>query len=164
MAVVAVRSDLLQNIRGNLRQNPALVEGGIQRSTSMVISIANGDSIGSTYRLMQVPSWHRIRSILMYAGPVTGCSINIGLYRTEMDGGAVVLANAYVDQRAITANTFTGVQLAAQQRTQDKFGQQVWQDAGYATDPRLMLDLVVTLTAAAASNNTVAFDIGTVID
>lgn len=164
MAVVAVRSDILTNTRANLRQNPSYIDGGIQRTTSMIISLSNGDSIGSVYRLMQIPSWARIRSIMMYTGPVTGCAINIGLYRTEADGGAVVLANAYVDQRSIASNTFTGVQLAVQQRTQDKFNQQVWQDAGYTTDPRLFLDLAVTLTAAAGGTNTTAFDIGWVMD
>lgn len=164
MAVVAVRSDLLQNTRGNLRQNPSLLEGGIQRSTSAIITITNGDSIGSTYRLMQVPSWHRIRSILAYHGAATNTAINIGLYRTEADGGAVVVANAYADQRAISTNGFLGIQLRLQTSVFDKFTQQVWQDAGYSVDPRIMLDLVVTLSAAAASTNVVAFDVGTVID
>ena len=165
MAVVTVRSQLITNINASPPvQNPAFLEGGIQRSTTGIVTVTSGDSIASQFKIARVYSWHRIRSIMMFNSAITSGAINLGLYRVDADGGAVVLANAYASALSIASASTAGGQLAASVRSLANQGQQIWQDAGYSTDPHYALDLVATLTAAAAATGQLIFDVGTVID
>lgn len=165
MAVVIVRSTLIANtIASPPVQNPVTQENGRQRSSAAVVTVTNGDSIGSVYRLARVFSHWRMQSLRMFNGSITSAAASLGLYRTEADGGALVLATAYANSQAVATANSTGLELMFHNRSIDKLVQTVWQDAGLTADPRLPYDLCLTLTAAATATGVIAFDVCFVVD
>ena len=167
MALVTVRSGLVSNIVASPPvQNSVMLENGRQRSSCSFVTVTNGDSIGSIYKMARVMSHWRIQSLRAVWGNITSGTASLGLYRTDQDGGALVLAAAYAAGQSIaTANFATGgLELFLQNRTIDKTIQQVWQDAGLAADPKLAYDLCFTLNAAATATAFLGLDAGFVVD
>lgn len=114
-------------------------------------AILTTDSIGSTYRMVQVSSADIITSIKLGATALTAGAISIGLYNPNT--GTVVsvalfatavsaaAAVTQVDQRYVNLSITT-------------LGRRVWQLLGLAADPGLTYDLVYTSTTAATAAGT----------
>jgi len=165
MAVVTVRSQLITNIIASPRvQNPVTQENGRARSSAAVVTVTNGDSINSQYKLARVMSHWRLVGLRLFNAAITSGAANIGLYRTDDDGGAAVAAACYASAISIASATTTGTETLFSARTIDKLTALVWQDAGASADPRLAYDIVMTLTAAAAATGYVALDLAFVVD
>lgn len=165
MAVVNIQSALITNMNASPPvQNAVSIEGGRKRSTVGFVTVTNGDSIASTYRIARIMSHWRLQTLRMFNNAITSGAANIGLYRTVADGGALVLASPYGAAIAIATANLAGTELLFANRTLDQIGASVWQDAGLTADPRLAYDLVVTLTAAATATGILAFELGFCVD
>lgn len=165
MAVVTVRSTLITNVVASPPvQNPVTQEAARQRSAAGVVTATNGDSIGSVYKFARVPTHARLQSIRLFNAAITSGAGNLGLYRTDADGGAVVSAACYASAISIASATTTGTELLFSARAIDKLTNLVWQDAGLTTDPRLVYDICLTLTAAAAATGFISLDLSYCID
>lgn len=165
MALVTVRSNLITNIVAVPPvQNIVTLENARKRASAAVVSVTNGDSIGSIYKLARVMSHWRLVNLRVFNGAVTSAAANLGLYRTDADGGAVVSAACYAAAVSLAAATTTGTEMLFAARTVDKLTALVWQDAGLTVDPRLAYDVCFTLTAAATATGFVAMDLDFCID
>lgn len=166
MAVVALLSDL---ITAHDATPPTIIPAararGRVRSMAATVELANGDSIGSTYRLCRVPSNARVESISLLCDAITSGAGDIGLYQTPANGGAVVDVDAYASAQSI-ASAITTVRnnVAFEARNIDKVGNLVWQDGGLTSDPQRELDIVLTLTAATTAAGTVSVIVHYVVD
>lgn len=165
MAVVTVRSQLITNIVASPPvQNPVTQENARQRTSAGVVTVTNGDSIASQYKLARVMSHWRIIGLRLFNAAITSGAGSLGLYRTDADGGAVVVAAAYASAISIASATTTGTELLFSARTIDKLTNLVWQDAALSADPRLAYDIVLTLTAAATATGLLALDLSFAVD
>jgi len=165
MAVVNVKSTLLTNRDAAPRTiNPVVNDGARVRSKAFTVEVTNGDSIGSTFRLCDVPSNARINSLRLFFDSITSAAADVGLYQTTANGSAVVDADAYASAVSIASANTTGLEVMFEARNIDKVGKRVFEDAGLTTDPFRDYDLVATLTAAAGATGTLSGILEYVID
>lgn len=143
------------------------IHGGRLRESLGVVEAASGDSIASQYRMVRIGSGDRISRVLLSCDAITTCAADVGIYDIpSVNAGAVVdadffasaqsLATALVNQdvthEADAADAGAGFGLADVEKP-------LWQALGLAADPGKQYDIVVTLTAAAASAGTVALKV-----
>ena len=158
MAVVNRLSTALTNRDTVPRiNNPPYLSGGTRQQQRATFELANGDSIGSTYRFASVPSGAIINSIRVFCDAITSGAMDVGVYRNTDAGSAVVLATAYATAQSIASAIVTGTEVAFEARDIANVEKRVWEDAGLTTDPGGTLDLVGTLTAATTAAGTLSF-------
>lgn len=160
MAVVAVKSTQITN-RDAVPRVPidGRVQGGSVKGARGTAAVANGDSIGSTYRLCSVPSNALVKSAALSCTAITTCAGDIGLYRTTQDGGAVVDADFFKAAQSLAAALARSEVGQGNVMSVANLEKPIWQLLGLSADPQLMYDVVITLTAAAASAGNVAMDV-----
>lgn len=164
MAVVTTKSGPITNRDATPQvKNSSQVEGGLLRESVGTAEAANGDSIASKYIMASVPSNARISQVLLSCDAITTCAGDVGVYRSTADGGAVVdadffasaqslavaLVNSDVTHEADAADAGSGFGLADTEKP-------LWQALGLTSDPGVMYDIAVTLTAAAGSAGTIS--------
>lgn len=165
MAVVTVKSTAITNRDATPRtiNNPASVQGTLQGFFATA-EAANGDSIASKYIMGQIPSNAYGELVKLYCDAITSGAADIGLYRTTVDGGAVVDVDFYASAQSIASAITTGTEVQHEADATDAgagFGladleKPLWQRLGLSADPGVMYDVVVTLTAATTAAGTVA--------
>lgn len=157
MAVVDVKSTLITNRDAAPRTiNPVINDGARLKTKVATVEVTNGDSIGSTFRLFQVPSNARIHGMKVLCDAITSAAADFGIYQTTANGSAVVDADAYASAQTIATANVLGIEVAFEARNIDKVGNRVWQDGGLTTDPFRDYDIVATLTAAATATGTLS--------
>lgn len=161
MAVVNTKSTRVSNADAvSQTLDSVIVNHGRARSVCATMEAANGDSIGSTFRIARVFSSWRITSIKMFCDAITSGAGDVGLYHpANRSSGAVVDADAYASAASIASASAVGIELAYEARNVDKVQNQVWQDAGLTSDPGQWYDLVMTLTAATTAAGTLSFEV-----
>jgi hypothetical protein len=140
MAVVTVKSTAITNRDATPRViNDGRFERSVVKNSYGLCAVASGDSIGSKYIIAQVPSTAVVKDVKLSISAITTCAGDIGLYRpTQSDGTAgTVISAAFLAKRE----------------------QPIWQAAGLTSDPGGLLDVVVTLTAAAGSAGNISADV-----
>lgn len=163
MAVVTVKSANITNrdASPSVLSN-ASVGAGVLKEAVGSAEATNGDSIGSKYILCSLPSNARVSSLLISCDAITTCAGDVGIYQTTANGGAVVdvdffasalslasaLANSEQAHEADAADAGVGFGLADVEKP-------LWQCLQLTSDPSIMYDVVVTLTAAAGSAGTI---------
>jgi hypothetical protein len=157
MAVVQVSSTPVANVDGKpIVRNSAKVSEGEVLSSIGGVAVANGDSIGSVYRMVRVRSGTRIESLTLISDAVTGAAADVGLYQTAARGGAVVDADFFTAAQTI-ATASQGLQVAHGNLLKAGTASlRLWEALGLAQDPGLEYDVALTLTAAATAAGNVA--------
>ena len=161
MAVVTLKSAVITNLDAvpSVINNGRLEKGAIRSSIGFV-GVTSGDSIGSKAILASVPSTAIVRDVLLSCGAITSGAADIGVYRTTRDGGAVVDVDLFASAQSIaTALNKTNVINESGNNTIAKQNQPLWQAAGLTSDPGGELDIVATLTAAAAASADLGIDV-----
>jgi hypothetical protein len=157
MAVEFRKSSLISNADTvpAVLNNPR-VDGGFERTKVATSSVINVDSIGSIIRFFRVPSNAVMTDLRVYCPSINGALTDIGLYRTEKDGGAVVDADLFASAQALTS-TLTGADVLHESGVFSiaNGGQELWQALGLTSDPSVQYDVAFTLTAAATSTGAV---------
>lgn len=151
MGVVHVKSKAI-----TARDSGELVLGSIakanMRTFAGVVSIANGDSIGSTYRLGSIPSNARVHQLLASCPDIgTTTAADIGLYQTTRNGGAVADVDFFASALSLSGGALVNQDITSENGliTAAKAEQMVWELLGLTKDPGVDYDVVATLTAAA---------------
>lgn len=111
------------------------------------LNTTSGKTVGSTYRILSVPSNCRVTSVALQAAAMTQGAFDIGVYRSTDDGGAVVSAAFFgsaVDCSSAVAET--SVTNESGTNTIVLQSQPLWQAAGLSADPGGALDIVATST------------------
>lgn len=157
MAVEARKSSLITNADTvpAVLNNPR-IDGGFERTKVATAEVTNGDSIASTYRLFRVPSNAVMTDLRVYCPAITTAATNIGVYRTEKDGGAVVDADLFTSAQALTS-ALNGVDVLHESGifSLANSGKELWDALGLTSDPSVSYDVTMTLTAAAGATGTV---------
>lgn len=117
-----------------------------------VCAITNGDSIASKFRFLQLPSNALVTSVKVSAPDIgTTTAMDIGVYRTTIDGGAVVDADLFASALSLNGGAISKSEVLYESGviTVANGEKQLWQLAGLSADPKCLLDVVGTLTGAA---------------
>jgi len=157
MAVEARKSSLITNADTvpAVLNNPR-IDGGFERTKVATAAVTNLDSIASTYRLFRVPSNAVMTDLRVYCPAITTAATDIGLYRTEKDGGAVVDADLFTSAQVLTsALVGTDVLHESGIFSLANSGKELWDALGLTSDPSVFYDVTMTLTAAAGATGTV---------
>lgn len=160
-AVVAVKSTAIGNRDSTPPViNSANIEKGELRESQGFAVLANGDSIGSTYPIGQLRSSDRMSEIKIYCADIGSTGLmDLGLYRTTQDGGAVVDADFFGSAIAVSGGALNGVDItfeaAAAGGLLTNGEKRVWEALGLSADPLITYDVVATLTAASDAAGTV---------
>jgi len=157
MAVEARKSSLITNADTvpAVLNNPR-IDGGFERTKIATAAVTNSDSIASTYRLFRVPSNAVMTDLRVYCPAITTAATDIGLYRTEKDGGAVVDADLFTSAQVLTsALVGTDVLHESGIFSLANSGKELWDALGLTSDPSVFYDVTMTLTAAAGATGTV---------
>ena len=113
---------------------------GVVKVARATVEVATSMDNTSTYRMVRLPSRARIVLVKVYADDLgTNTAMDLGLYRTAADGGAVVVFGS-----AIT----TGTELQHESAVYgvEDIEKQLWQVAGASTDPQVDYDVTFTVT------------------
>lgn len=170
MAVVTVKSGPITQRDATPRTLAnASAASGVLREAVGTAEIANGDSIGSKYIMVSVPSNARISRVAIKNDAIsTTGAADIGVYRTTADGGAVVKATAFASAVSLTSGNATPLDVTheadAADGNADDMGladveKPLWQVLNLAADPKIMYDVVATLTAAAGGAGTLSLSV-----
>lgn len=156
MAVVTQKSTSITNVdAGDL--NPDYKSRGVLREAVDTIELANGDSIGSTYRMFRVWSGWRVSDIIIDSDDIgTTTAGDIGLYRTAADGGAVVDADFFASAVSLNAGALSGSNVTHESGVVDvaNKAKRLWEQLALTADPGVWYDVALTLTAAADAAGT----------
>lgn len=164
MAVVTVKSTQITNRDATPRtiNNPSFTAGSLKMFVATA-EAANGDSIASKYIMGQIPSNAAGEIVKLYCDAITSGAADIGIYRTTVDGGAVVDVDFYASAQSIASAITTGTEVQHEADATDSgagFGladleKPLWQRLGLSADPGVVYDIVLTLTAATTAAGTI---------
>lgn len=167
MAVVNTKSTAVTNADAATQTNLSLkIAGGRLRESVGTVEAVNGDSIGSTFRLARIRSNDRVSRVMLSCDAITTCAGDVGIYDIAANGGAVVDADFFASAQSL-ASALVNADVTHEADAADAgagFGhadveKPLWQALGLAADPYKLYDIAVTLTAAAASNGTIAMKV-----
>lgn len=157
MAVVAKKSGAITNrdTVPKVKTN-ANVLGGTLKGFAGTLEIASGDSTTSTLRFAQVPSNARMHSLLLWSDDIGSASnIDVGLYDTTENGGAVVDVDFFasaVDNHSGALNAVDITHEAAANNGDIANGEKmIWQALGLTSDPKKFYDVTATIVTADAN-------------
>lgn len=163
MAVEARKSTAITNATATPPViNSANIEKGNLRESQGFANIVNADSIGSTYRLARIRSSDRMSQILLYAPDIgTTTAGDLGLYRTNADGGAVVDVDFFASAISLNGGALNGSDVTFEAGAAGGLitngEKRIWECLGLTADPYLEYDITLTLTGAADASGTALF-------
>lgn len=161
MAVVTLKGSQVTNADATTQTlNNSKVTNGRLKEIADTIELANGDSIGSTYRMSRIHSSWRVVDVIGFWDAITSGAADVGLYDTAANGGAVVDVDCFGSAVSIASANTSGTNVAREAGA--VFGEianmrkQVWEVLGLSTDPNKFYDLAFTLTAATTAAGTLS--------
>lgn len=138
--------------------NDSGVAGGIVRQAVGTLEHAGGD-LGSTYRMVRVPSNATGIAVVLSADDAgaTGL-IDIGLYRTAGDGGAVVDADFFASAYDVKTAAIAQVEVQHESAVYglEDIEKPLWEALGLSADPGVLYDIVITSTEALGTASTLS--------
>ena len=152
--------DALPKVATNAR-----LYGAPKHSAYGYVTAAAADDTASRYRMVAVPSNAFVRAVYLSSVAQGGsAAVDVGVYRTPKDGGAVCDADLFgsgvslvsVVPRTDVTNESTNFTAAMRE-------QPLWQAAGLSADPGGELDIVVAPSAALTNGGPVALEVEYVI-
>jgi hypothetical protein len=145
--------------------NNARVSGAPLISAIDIVTTAAADDTSSTYRMLSVPSNAFVRGVYFSTAALGGSStVDIGVFRSTADGGAVVDADFFASAvSTVNAVARTDVTYESAVFTAAKRMQPLWQAAGLSADPGGELDIVISCQATIANAAAMSLEVQYVV-
>ena len=136
-------------------QTAAYLAHGRMRECVGVVEGAGGDA-GSTYRFARIPSWARVTDVFFACDDLSGAAgatLDLGLYRTAADGGAVVDADFFASAIDVATAAVAWTRVGNESGVVDisESEQRVWELLGLSADPKIFYDVAGTSAVAAVT-------------
>lgn len=134
-------------------------QGGIVRRAYGKVECAGGDA-ASTYRFCEIPSNARcVRAFYSCDDLGTGVTMNVGLYQTTANGGAVLDQDFFASALdvATAAVGITEITFERGATLISELEQPLWQRAGLSADSNRNYDVVAVSASAAATGTMVVW-------
>jgi hypothetical protein len=129
--------------------SPQIGGHAILREVCGLVTPAADDTAASIHRFVRVPSNARVSQVLVTcAVATTAAAVDVGVYRTIEDGGAVVNVSFFASAQALSGAALTESDLKNESTTNTlaKQEQPLWQAVGAAADPHCDYDIAWTIT------------------
>lgn len=128
--------------------NPTKGAAGRLFEVAGLVTPAADDSANSIHRFCRVPSNARISTVLLNAAAATTAgAVDIGVYQTADNGGAVVDADLFASAVALTAaQTNANLTYESGEYTLAESVKPLWEVLGLASDPNREYDIAWTIT------------------
>jgi hypothetical protein len=152
MTVDASKSAFITNAIAVPRvlNNPHL-RGPIREAIGYNGTVTAAAEAASKYFFFRVPSKARMSELLLTAADFTTAgAVDIGLWRTAEDGGAVVDRDYFCSALAMTGGPFarSNQMLESGVNTIANSEQAIWQILGLTSDPNVEYDVIAYVTTA----------------
>lgn len=129
--------------------NGALYKGAMHESAGTITPDAAAEA-NSTYRFCRVPSNARVSQVLIStaAAFTTAGAVNVGVYQTADNGGAVVDADLFGSAVALTTTKKENLDITYEsgEYTMAESEKPLWEVLGLTSDPNREYDVVATVT------------------
>lgn len=128
--------------------NPSFSEGLLRSKIGYVANAADDDAT-SVFRFVRVPSNACIRGVLLSTGDASSAgAINVGVYQTAANGGAVVDADLFASAFVLTNGSFSRVDLTFEsgEYTALEATKPLWEVLGLTVDPQIEYDIVAVVS------------------
>jgi hypothetical protein len=150
MAVVNRNSTAISNETAtpSIANSPPLSVGVLRSITGSVASAAD-DSATSIGRFLRLPSNACVSAVLLScADATTAGNVDIGIYQTSENGGAVVDADFFASAFALTNGPYSNSDLTFEsgEYTYAEADTPLWQALGLTADPQRDYDVAYTIT------------------
>lgn len=158
MAIEHLKSTPISNADAVPRiPNNPYVAGGLVRTAAGKAALTAAADVGSTYRLVRVPSSARITSIKRTNGAsgATG-QVDVGVYKTAADGGAVVDADIFENEAVLET---AGVEVELGPAAAGDKEKRLWELLGLSADPGIDYDVALTVSEVMASGIDAALEV-----
>lgn len=153
---------------------PRVISPGRITRGSLVVSCGTlettaADDIGSKYKLCSIPSNAVVKQVLLSCDSLgTAGAVDIGIYQTTDNGGAVVDADFFASAQSLTsalANSDVTFEANGAGASYDKsmVEKPLWLAMGLTADPKRDYDVVATVTTATISAGTLSLQVSYVI-
>lgn len=129
--------------------NNSNVSVGEMKESIGVATVSATQASGDIIRFCRVPSNARISEVLLSTGDATlAGNIDIGVYQTDDNGGAVVDADLFASALALTGGPFQNSDQTFEsgQYTYAESAQPLWQVLGLSADSNREYDICATVT------------------
>lgn len=135
------------------------VHGGTAKHFCGTVETVTADDTGSRYRFFRIGSWMRPIAISIFCDAMTAGAVDVGLYRTAADGGAVVDADFFGSAVSL-ATALNGTDITFEQASTgediSKIEQRIWEVLALTIDPNLEYDVVASVTTAITAGGTLS--------
>jgi hypothetical protein len=131
---------------------------GVLRVAKSVATVSATQASGDIIRLVRVPSNARIDAVLLNTGDATTAgAIDIGVYQTTANGGAVVDADLFASALALTGGPFNNSDQTFEsgEYTYAEAALPLWEALGLTVDPKREYDICATVTTTGNGMGTV---------
>lgn len=129
--------------------NPTKGAAGQLFESAGYVANAADDDATSIHRFCRVPSNARVSQVLLTTGDATTAgAINVGLYKTSADGGAVVDADLFASALALTGGPFenSDITYESDEYTEAESVKPLWEVLGLTEDPCIEYDVAATVS------------------
>lgn len=129
--------------------NPSKGAAGVLKEVAGYVANAADDSANSIHRFCRVPSNARISQVLLTTGDATTAgAVNIGVYQTAGNGGAVVDADLFASALALTGGPFVNSDQTYEsgEYTEAESVKPLWEVLGLSSDPNREYDIATTIS------------------
>lgn len=151
MAEVNRNSNVITNAVATPRaaNSPQIGGAGILREVAGLVTCAADDSANSIHRFVRVPSNARISQVLFSTLLASSAgNIDVGVYQTIENGGAVVDADLFASAVALTTPDKLNLDVTYEsgQFTMAESVKPLWEVLGLSADPCRDYDIATTIT------------------
>ena len=166
MATVSTSSTQITNRDASPRvMSPGRITRGSMLCSCGTLEATAADDIGSKYKLASIPSNAVVKQVLLSCDSLgTAGAVDIGIYQTTDNGGAVVDADFFASAQVLTsalANLDVTFEANGANASYDKamVEKPLWQAMGLTADSKRDYDVVATVTAANISAGTISLQV-----
>lgn len=164
MAVVTTKSAQITNRDASPKvlSNARIVRAPVQHARGVVTAV-NGDSATSKYIFCSIPSNAVPISVRASCPDIgTTTAMDVGLFRTTQDGGAVVDVDFFASALSVSGGALAKSEIvneAGAVATPANGEKPIWELLGLSADPCVTYDVVGTLTGAADAGGAILLEI-----
>jgi hypothetical protein len=151
MAVVNRNSNVIANAVATPKvlSSPSVGAAAVVKEVAGLVTNAADDSANSIHRFCRLPSNARVSQVLFSTGDATTAgAINLGVYQTAENGGAVVDADLFGSAIDLTGGPFSNVDVTYEsgEYTVAESIMPLWQVLGLTADSQRDYDIAATIS------------------
>lgn len=158
-----VSTSLISNSAATPRVKNDPWNNAVLKSTGVgLLEVSTSEDTGNVLRFVKVRSNAVVRQVNLYCDAVsTSGAMDVGVYRTADDGGAVVDADFFASAQVVTAALIVGTNIAHESAVYgiEDLDKPLWEALGLTEDPSVWYDVAGTITTDMGGAGTLGLEV-----